>query len=168
MPIYILLSRLTQQGVQTLRSNPERLRRVNADVEELGARVLHQWATLGEFDFVNVVEAPDIATVAKISIALGGIATLAIVFLLSKYVLVLLLQGQADVAVRTALFLGDLVLSPLVFVGSALLYLDQRARLDADEGLGLTDAPLHPPVDAVDAGRPDAQGEPGPAAGSQS
>ena len=72
MPIYILLSTLTQQGVQTLKSNPERLRQVNQDVEELGARVLHQWATLGEFDFVNVVEAPDTATIARVSIALGA------------------------------------------------------------------------------------------------
>ena len=72
MPIYILLSTLTQQGVQTLKSNPERLRQVNKDVEELGARVLHQWATLGEFDFVNVVEAADTATIAKISVALGA------------------------------------------------------------------------------------------------
>ena len=72
MPIYILLSTLTQQGVQTLKSNPERLRQVNKDVEELGARVLHQWATLGEFDFVNVVEAADTATIAKVSVALGA------------------------------------------------------------------------------------------------
>ncbi len=72
MPIFILLSTLTQQGVQTLKSNPERLRQVNKDVEELGCKVLHQWATLGEFDFVNVVEAPDIATVAKVSVALGA------------------------------------------------------------------------------------------------
>src|SRR4051794_18373232 len=72
MPIFILLSTLTQQGVQTLKSNPERLRQVNHDVEELGAKVLHQWATLGEFDFVNVVEAPDIATIAKVSVALGA------------------------------------------------------------------------------------------------
>jgi uncharacterized protein with GYD domain len=72
MPIFILLSTLTQQGVQTLKSNPERLRQVNHDVEELGCRVLHQWATLGEFDFVNVVEAPDIATIAKVSVALGS------------------------------------------------------------------------------------------------
>ena len=68
MPIFILLSTLTQQGVTTLKSNPERLREVNKDVEELGCRVLHQWATLGSFDFVNVVEAPDIATVAKVSV----------------------------------------------------------------------------------------------------
>ncbi|HVM57696.1 MAG TPA: GYD domain-containing protein [Gaiellaceae bacterium] len=72
MPIYILLSRLSQQGVQTLKSNPERLREVNRDVEELGAKVLHQWATLGEFDFVNVVEAPDTATIARVSVTLGA------------------------------------------------------------------------------------------------
>jgi uncharacterized protein with GYD domain len=72
MPTYILLSSLTAQGVQTLRSNPERLREVNRDVEELGAKVVHQWATLGPFDFVNVVEAPDAATIAKVSVALGA------------------------------------------------------------------------------------------------
>jgi len=72
MPTYILLSSLTTDGLQTLRSNPNRLREVNRDVEELGARVLHQWAVLGPFDFVNVVEAPDDATIAKVSMALGA------------------------------------------------------------------------------------------------
>src|SRR5947207_15901772 len=72
MPIFILLSTMTQQGIQTLKSNPERLRQVNQDVEELGCKVLPPWATLGEFDFVNVVEAPDIATAAKVSVALGA------------------------------------------------------------------------------------------------
>jgi uncharacterized protein with GYD domain len=72
MPIYILLSRLSQQGVQTLKSNPDRLREVNKDVEELGCRVLHQWATLGEFDFISVVEAPDTATIARVSVGLGA------------------------------------------------------------------------------------------------
>jgi uncharacterized protein with GYD domain len=72
MPTYILLSNLTAQGVQTLRANPERLREVNRDVEELGAKVVHQWATLGPYDFVNVVEAPDAATIAKVSVALGA------------------------------------------------------------------------------------------------
>ena len=72
MPTYILLSSLTAQGVQTLKSNPDRLREVNRDVEELGAKVLHQWATLGPFDFVNVVEAPDDATIARVSVALGA------------------------------------------------------------------------------------------------
>ena len=45
---------------------------MNQDVEELGAKVLHQWATLGEFDFVNIVEAPDLETMAKVSVALGA------------------------------------------------------------------------------------------------
>ena len=72
MPTYILLSKLTPQGVQTLRSNPDRLREVNRDVEELGAKVLHQWASLGEYDFVNVVEAPDELTMARLSLELGA------------------------------------------------------------------------------------------------
>jgi uncharacterized protein with GYD domain len=72
MPIFILLSNLTAQGVQTLKSNPDRLQAVNKDVEELGAKVLHQWATLGPFDFINVVEAPDAATIARVSVALGA------------------------------------------------------------------------------------------------
>ena len=72
MATYILLSKLSTQGVQTLKSNPDRLREVNKDVEELGAKVLHQWATLGEWDFVNVVEAPDIQTIARVSVALGA------------------------------------------------------------------------------------------------
>lgn len=67
-----MLTTLTAQGVQTLKSNPDRLKEVNRDVEELGARVLHQWATLGPFDFVNIVEAPDAATIAKVSVALGA------------------------------------------------------------------------------------------------
>jgi uncharacterized protein with GYD domain len=72
MPTYLMLSRLTEKGVQTLHSNPARLREVNRDVEELGARVLHQWAALGEYDFVNVVEAPDDLTIAKLSVKLGA------------------------------------------------------------------------------------------------
>jgi uncharacterized protein with GYD domain len=72
MPTYLMLTTLTAQGVQTLKANPNRLREVNRDVEELGAKVLHQWATIGEYDFVNVVEAPDAATIAKVSLALGA------------------------------------------------------------------------------------------------
>ncbi len=45
---------------------------MNQDVEELGCKVLHQWATLGEFDFINVVEAPDAAAIARVSVALGA------------------------------------------------------------------------------------------------
>ena len=72
MPTYILLTSLTPQGVQTLKSNPDRLREVNRDVEELGAKVIHQWALLGPYDFLNVVEAPDDATIARVSVELGA------------------------------------------------------------------------------------------------
>ena len=72
MPTYIMLTTLTDQGLQTLRSNPERLRAVNRDVEALGARVVHQWACLGPFDFVNIVEAPDAATISRLSVELGA------------------------------------------------------------------------------------------------
>jgi uncharacterized protein with GYD domain len=72
MPTYLMLSTLTDQGLRTLQSNPERLREVNRDVEELGAKVLHQWGAIGQFDFVNVVEAPDAATIVKVSVALGA------------------------------------------------------------------------------------------------
>lgn len=72
MPTYLMLTTLTEKGRQTLNANPGRLREVNRDVEELGAKVLHQWASLGEYDFVNVVEAPDELTMAKLSLELGA------------------------------------------------------------------------------------------------
>ena len=58
--------------MQTLKANPDRLREVNRDVEELGAKVLHQWATLGDVDFVNIVDAPDMETIARVSVALAA------------------------------------------------------------------------------------------------
>ena len=72
MPTYIMLTTLSEQGLQTLRANPERLRDVNRDVEELGAKVLHQWFMLGPYDFVNILEAPDAATIAQVSVAIGA------------------------------------------------------------------------------------------------
>ena len=67
MALYLMLTTLTEKGVQTLNSNPARLREVNRDIEELGREILHQWASLGEYDFVNVVEAPDDLTIARVS-----------------------------------------------------------------------------------------------------
>ncbi len=72
MPTYIMLSKLSEQGLQTLRANPERLQEVNKDVEELGAKVLHQWFLLGPYDFVNIVEAPDAKTIAQVSVAISA------------------------------------------------------------------------------------------------
>jgi uncharacterized protein with GYD domain len=75
MPTYILLTTLTSEGVQTLKNNPARIREVNREVEQLGAKVTAQWATLGRFDFVNVVEAPDEETIARVSLELGSRGT---------------------------------------------------------------------------------------------
>jgi len=72
MPKYLLMTSLTSQGVQTLKANPDRLREVNRDVEELGAKVLHQWALIGPFDFVTIVEAADALTIANVSVALAA------------------------------------------------------------------------------------------------
>ena len=75
MPTYILLTTLTSEGVQTIKNNPARIREVNREVEQLGAKVTAQWATLGRFDFVNVVEAPDEETIARVSMELGSRGT---------------------------------------------------------------------------------------------
>jgi uncharacterized protein with GYD domain len=75
MPTYIMLSTLTPEGVQTVKNNPQRIREVNKEVEQLGASVRAQWATLGEFDFINVVEAPDDQTMARVSLELGSRGT---------------------------------------------------------------------------------------------
>ncbi len=61
--------------------------------------------------------------------ALGSLATLVIVFFLTRFALAFVLRGQADNTVRVALFLADLVVSPLLFLGGALLYVDQAARV---------------------------------------
>src|SRR4051812_11057017 len=75
MPTYIMLSTLTPEGVQTVKNNPARIREVNKEVEQLGATVKAQWATLGHFDFVNIVEAPDEKTMARVSLELGSRGT---------------------------------------------------------------------------------------------
>ena len=75
MPTFVLLSTLTSEGVQTIKNNPQRIREVNKEIEQLGAEVKAQWAVLGRFDFVNVVEAPDEQTVARVSMELGSRGT---------------------------------------------------------------------------------------------
>ena len=76
MPTFVLLTRLTPEGVQTLKNNPSRVKEVNSEIEQLGARVTAQWATLGQYDFVNIVEAPDEKTMARVSLELGSRGTM--------------------------------------------------------------------------------------------
>jgi uncharacterized protein with GYD domain len=72
MQTYVLLSTLSANGVETLKKNPTRLQQVNAQIEAMGARILDQWAVLGPYDFVTIIEAPDHLTVARIAVELGA------------------------------------------------------------------------------------------------
>jgi uncharacterized protein with GYD domain len=75
MPTYLMLSTLTSEGVQTVKNNPHRIKEVNEEVEQLGAIVKAQWGTLGRFDFVSIVEAPDEQTMARVSLELSSRGT---------------------------------------------------------------------------------------------
>ncbi|MCP9488850.1 MAG: GYD domain-containing protein [Solirubrobacteraceae bacterium MAG38_C4-C5] len=75
MPTYVMLSTLNPEGVQTIKNNPARIREVNREIEQLGATVKAQWASLGRYDFINVVEAPDDLTMARVSLELGSRGT---------------------------------------------------------------------------------------------
>jgi uncharacterized protein with GYD domain len=75
MSTYIMLSTLTPEGVQTVKNNPQRIREVNKEVEQLGASVKAQWATLGHVDFISIIEAPDEGTMARVSLELGSRGT---------------------------------------------------------------------------------------------
>src|SRR5256885_5653050 len=75
---YVLLTKVSASGVKTIQANPRRIKEVNREIEALGARVVAQYATLGRYDFVNIVEAKDIETIARISVALGARGTVQI------------------------------------------------------------------------------------------
>ena len=81
MATFILLSTLTDEGAQTIRAEPERIREVNRELEKVGVRVLSQWAVLGPYDFVNVVEAADNVTIARVSADLSARGTVRIMTL---------------------------------------------------------------------------------------
>jgi len=70
MRTFLLLSSLSPQGLQTLAATPERLFEVNREIERLGGRVVKQWALLGAYDFLSVVEAPDSLTITKLTMEL--------------------------------------------------------------------------------------------------
>ena len=76
MPTYVMLTNLTAEGVRTLKNNPGRVAEVNKEVEQIGAKVQAKYATLGQYDFVTIVEAPDEKTMAKVSVELGSRGTM--------------------------------------------------------------------------------------------
>jgi len=76
MSLYVVLSKLTDEGRKTLKAKPDRLKEVNAELGRMGVKVLQQYALLGKYDFLNVIEAPDNGTVAKVMVNLGARGTL--------------------------------------------------------------------------------------------
>lgn len=78
MATYVLLTKVSSAGIKTLQSNPKRIKEVNQEIEAQGGRVVAQYATLGRYDFVNIVEAKDNEVIARISVNLGARGTLSI------------------------------------------------------------------------------------------
>jgi len=78
LAVYIMLSKLTAEGRKTVRENPGRIQEVNKEIESFGAKLLAQYATLGTYDFVNIVDAPDNKAIAKVSVELGSRGTVEI------------------------------------------------------------------------------------------
>ena len=76
MATFIMLSTLGPEGMDTLKNRPERIKAVNEEVEKMGAHVLVQYALLGQYDFLTVLEAPDQGTMARLAVELGARGTL--------------------------------------------------------------------------------------------
>lgn len=72
MGYYVILSKLTDEGRKTLKEKPNRAMEVNKELEDMGVRVIQQYAVMGQYDFVNIVEAPDNQTIMKMSVELGS------------------------------------------------------------------------------------------------
>jgi len=76
MATYVLLTNLTDEGRKTIRSRPERIREVNKEIEGMGGKLITQYAVLGPYDFVNIVEAPNNEAIVRIVVELGSRGTL--------------------------------------------------------------------------------------------
>ena len=76
MSIYIMMTTLTDEGRKTIRANPQRIKEVNKEVEGMGVKILAQYAVLGQYDFINILDAPDNETIARLAMELGARGTL--------------------------------------------------------------------------------------------
>ena len=76
MAVFVMLTSLTDEGRKTLQDKPERIKDVNKEVEARGVKIISQFALLGPYDFVNILEAPSAEAVSKVAIALGARGTL--------------------------------------------------------------------------------------------
>ena len=76
MATYVMLTTLTDEGRKTIKENPQRIKGVNKEVEAMGVKIVAQYALLGPYDFVNILEAPDNITVSRVAMELGSRGTL--------------------------------------------------------------------------------------------
>lgn len=76
MPIYVMLTNLTDEGRKTIKSNPQRIKEVNKEVEAMGVKILDQYALLGQYDFINILEAANNEVVSRMAMELGSRGTL--------------------------------------------------------------------------------------------
>ncbi len=76
MATYVMLTTLTDQGRKTIKENPQRIKEVNKEVEAMGIKILAQYALLGPYDFINILEAKDNKAITKVAIDLGSRGTL--------------------------------------------------------------------------------------------
>lgn len=76
MALYVMLTTLTDEGRKTIKEKPKRIKEVNKEVEAMGVKIVAQYALLGPYDFINILEAPDNITVSKVAMELGSRGTL--------------------------------------------------------------------------------------------
>ena len=76
MSVYVMLTTLTSEGRRTLKEKPERIKEVNQEVEKMGAKILQQYAVLGPYDFVNILDAPSNEVISKVAVELGSRGTI--------------------------------------------------------------------------------------------
>ena len=76
MALYIMMTNLTDEGRKTVKSNPQRIKEVNKEVEAMGVKILAQYVVLGQYDFINILDAPNNETIARVATELGSRGTL--------------------------------------------------------------------------------------------
>ncbi len=81
MPTYAMLTTLTDEGRKTIKDKPERIKEVTKEVEAMGMKVLTQYVLLGQYDFINIVEAPDNESIARLAVELGSRGTIQVMTL---------------------------------------------------------------------------------------
>jgi uncharacterized protein with GYD domain len=76
MPVYVMFTTLTDEGRKTIKNNPERIKEVDKEVEKMGCKILSQYAVIGEYDFLTILDAPSNEVIARLSVELGARGTM--------------------------------------------------------------------------------------------